>query len=397
MNLDAPATRLACGIASALGVALGSPGPLRARYFPAIVDGDVPWASVELVHAGRWRAVAAVFDLGIHCSVARIGVRNQKTALVGANGADAEPSLLAEHLAAWVRDGGLERVSVTAFDVACDGLPLLAQAHPLEGSWWRAGFWGEWDAHAETGASLSLGGSGGWDALVTVTQEEDGVRLTVGGGPFVPRVERRAQTVEALGSALEAVVDVVGQALALRGDYLARPFPLTLAADAVLGALRRAGVATKGWRAIVREHFPTGFPDGVLERADALGQHFDVVFDESAEGVTVSTGELQATFRDEGALEAALPALVAAARAQVKALTPDKLATGARYRAKLASPGVAVGDELVYLRRDYVFREGYSNYNFQNQTRGTTLVLRDDDMTEPVVLRSLSRFLQRIS
>lgn len=396
MDLDAPATRLAHAVASALGLALGSAGPLRVRFFPALVDGDVAWASVELVHEGRWRAVAAAFDLGVHSSLARMGERGGKTALVGATGADAEPSKVGGQLAEWVRAGGLARVPVTAFDAACDALPLLARAHPLADSWWRAGFWGEWEERSVTGASLELGGDPQWGALVTATQEDDGVRFAVGGGALAPPTSHPARSVEELADALAEVLEDVGRALAVRAAYIARPFPLARAADVVLAALREAKVATRAWHAVVRDHFPYRHPDGVLERKDHLGQHFDVVFDESAQGVSVSVGHFQSSFPDEAALRTALPELVKAARQRAASLTTDKLEPGARYRVLQAFREAQAGVELTFHRREYIARDDFSIYHFHYASTGAPLALSELDDASLAVLRALSTHLQPV-
>ena len=74
------------------------------------------WATVELTHGGGFRVLGAVFDLGPHCSVALMGERAGRTAIVGRTGAEAAPEQVGAAMAEWVQGGGLARVPVTERD-----------------------------------------------------------------------------------------------------------------------------------------------------------------------------------------------------------------------------------------------------------------------------------------
>ena len=399
MELDVVSVRVAQAIATALGYALKSEGPLRVRFFPAAIEGDIAWATVELTHGGGFRVLGEVFDLGRHCSVALMGERDGRTAIVGRTGAEAAPEQVGAAMAGWVQGGGLTRVPVTAFDVACDALPLLAREVVVPGTWWRAGFWGEWDKHpaaGATGASVELGGDDGWQSLVTVYQHDTGVELAVGTGALSPRTQQAANSVEDAARALEAAVGGVRAALAARAVYRARPFPLQRAGEILFEGLRDAGVATQAWRLKVREHHPHDYPDGVIERHDDVGHHFEVTFSESERGVQISVGRYSATCASEDALRAVLPDLVVATREHRRALTPDKLAPGTSYRARKAFSGIPIGEELLFVELELIPREDFSCYHFRRAGTGARFTLSDGFDDDLEVLRHLSEHLERV-
>ena len=419
MELDVVSVRVAQAIATALGHALKSEGPLRVRFFPAAIEGDIDWATVELTHGGGFRVLGAVFDLGPHCTVALMGERDGRTAIVGRTGAEAAPEQVGAAMAGWVQGGGLTRVPVTAFDVACDALPLLAREVVVPGTWWRAGFWGEWDTHpaaGATGASVELGGEDGGRSLVTVYQHDPGVELAVGTGALSPRTQQAANSVEDAARALEAAVGGVRAALAARAAYRARPFPLQRAGEILFEGLRDAGVATQAWRLKVREHYPYDYPDGVIERHDDVGHHVEVTFSESERGVQIwpregpektnwpregpektnSVGRYSATCASEDALRAVLPDLVVATREHRRALTPDKLAPGTSYRARKAFSGIPIGEELLFVELELIPREDFSCYHFRRAGTGARFTLSDAFDDDLEVLRHLSEHLERV-
>lgn len=395
MDIGTAASRHASAIANALGLALGTSGPLRVRVFPQLVQGDAAWASVELAVEGRFRVLGAVFELGSHLTVARMGTRGERPALIGHDNEAAAPALVADAIAAWVRGGGLVTVPVTVFDAACDALPLFAHQLPLDECWWRARFWGEWDEHGGSGASVEPAGEAGWHSLLTITQDPKGVRLTIGGSDLVPLVRRDVTSLDTLAAALVAALEDARRAVIARRAYQERPFTLRLAGETLLAALREDGVAHKGWQLSVRDHFPHGYDDGVIERRDHGGQHFELLLNEGLDGVGVSAGSSGATYASLEALRAALPELVRATRVHRHALTPDKLAPGEYYRVKKAFSGLSPGEELRFARREYVPREGLANYHFHRGGPGGEVALSEAGEVESEVLGHLDEYLQR--
>src|SRR4051812_43415048 len=108
--------KLANEVALAVAALLGTNGRFRVRLFPAQAEGDVAWASVELMHAGAFRALAVVEEvLGTFPAVTMLR-QDGKLALHGHQRVD---DGVAAAAAKWVGDGELDAAPVTALDLMC--------------------------------------------------------------------------------------------------------------------------------------------------------------------------------------------------------------------------------------------------------------------------------------
>lgn len=74
---NAPCAEAASLIAARLGVLLKEDGPFRVRVWPAVVDGDLPLASLEVQRDGRYRAFGVVSDLKSMRCAALLGWRQE--------------------------------------------------------------------------------------------------------------------------------------------------------------------------------------------------------------------------------------------------------------------------------------------------------------------------------
>ncbi|MGZ3441557.1 MAG: hypothetical protein ACXVDD_18685, partial [Polyangia bacterium] len=320
------------GIANQVGAALGSDGPFRVRLYPAQVEGDVPWASVELVPAGGLAVVFADNDM-----LAVVDGR-----LVGFQRA----AQLVDAVVAYVRGG----VRPNAIELVCDALPYVAARVAVAGSWWRASHWGYWDRSSTSGTSINLGGDE-WGNLAQLTQTADGVELRTALRWDEPVMARERGELPAL---YERIAGDLGAAIAARARFRARPFSIR-----TVGARLLAALAKKRWQLRVRENFP-GASDAVIWHRDPLGEHFEAILGERDGVVTVDGRALH----DAAELEAALPELVAAIRRGAEQLRPDQLSPGATYRVLQPFNGLAVGQRVTFFKVEHYPRDGGSRWLF---------------------------------
>lgn len=350
-----PVAELARGVANAVGAAIGSDGPFRVRVYPAQVEGDVPWASVELMPAG---GLAVVFDDNDMLAVV-------DGRLVGFTKAGA----LVEAVVAYVRGG----VRVNAIELICDALPYVAARVAVAGSWWRASHWGYWDRASTSGTSINLGGDE-WGNLAQLTQTGDGVELRTALRWNEPLVVRERGELPAL---YERIAADLGAAIDARAAFRARPFSIRTVGERLVAAL-----AKKSWKLRVRENFP-GAPYADIWHEDDVGEHFEAILGESDGVVEVAGRKL----RSLGELEAALPALVADIRLRASQLSPDKLRPGARYRVLRALHGLAVGQHVTFFKVEHYPRDGGSRWLFG------PLELYDQSNADCEILGALHEYL----
>jgi hypothetical protein len=325
------------------------------RLFPAQVDGDVAWATVEAPP----RVLAAVFD---DSGIVPIGGR-----LVGIRALGGLIDAIRADRAA----------DVNAIELVAAALPYVAAQVPVAGSWWRASFWGIWEpcrsAMVVSGASINLGGDE-WSNVVQLTQLASGAEVRTRLRRDAPlRVVDRSE----LAAALDGIATEVRAALDARAAWRARPF-----SDVLVGHRLVEALGADRWTLHAHEDFPFTRSVHVSER-EAAGEHTETV--RERDGIVEVCGRKLSSVAE---LAAALPELVAAIRVNATRLRPAYLRAGVRYRVLRAFKGVALGERVTFADAEHSPRDGGTRWFFEGGVE-----LYSEDPGDSEILGALHEYL----
>lgn len=398
------AQRFAVAVAAELtGRSVAGVDVWAAGVVPAVMSGYIEYVGVVAVCAGRPRVLALAYELaplGV-CTVALAdhpggGARFCHDRLASDDARAGAVGPLADHIVAWQT---AHPDDTSALDAAFRIRFALAHEAAEPGSIWFVSC----SSDERAWASVEIG-TADHDHFAAVYLEHvgGGLSIRVAGADL----ERTVIRVRELDDLLPAVVAGVKAQLAARARFRSRAYRAGMAAQAIAAGL--ADVAAPGgapwrWRA-VDGAWPTPAPWAAVYWGSE--EHTVVTLREQDGAVCIAAGvtddrpsrPLEVTAATAAELATALPSIAGAVARRVSRLTPDRLATGERYRARAGpAPGSPLAAGAVYVLdgRQYIPYDGATLYSFRADGGETVVHIRDDDAAAEALFRDLDLYLAR--
>ena len=373
------------------------------RCFEASQVGEVPTVLVLVTHQQRLRCLGSLGDLGVARCAAFLATRAEGPGIVAVE-VDASGTAIEARLRASLGDGLLDRLPLSAFDVALALRITLAAGSEFVGASsrprWAASTFGERSTQPEaSGLCLDLEGQEPWHGFLRILQRSADVQLWLPSDSFeaLPRA-LQLRTPEELSAAFDAILEQCAAALAARRAFGARPFSGRHAGAALVAAFTLAAPGAGSFRLSFHDDrcFPHQRPIGAVACVDVTGEQTAARLEETAAGVRIDVGRHDVVVEDAAALAAVVPALVDALRQDLARLTPDKLRRGGRYRLLRAAWGLPAGAQVQFERKESIAYDGNDIWHFVRDDGGrfTLNSLCDADMDS---LRQLQLLLAQVA
>ncbi len=370
------------------------------RFFGAagepVPEGDVPFGWVGTVAHGRAHIHALVSDLRIFAPV-EVQLRGPSGLVfrsIQVHGAGVREAV--DAISAWIRsEAPLAPSSLTPLDAAVVAHAALFGALPG----WRLGVTGGADYYAPGRPALASVVQRRFPGALGVTFEaraEGGVLAR--GMPTAMRgnePEWILPTYEALLVELPEIVRSSACAIETFVAFRARPWPIGAATSMCVNALREAKLARGRWEAVVDDgYYPSSWPNARIRLHEGLVVRHVATLDESEEGCRVAVGEGAFTVAHPDALQAAMPAIVEQARAQLSRFTAESLVEGRRYRVVGALLGFGEGETVRLVAVEHFPHDGGDRYELESVDRpGARGWLGSASADHEKILAEIDRYL----
>jgi hypothetical protein len=370
------------------------------RCFEASQVGEVPKVLVLVTHQQRLRCLGELCDLGVLRCATFLATRAEGPCIVAVE-VDASGTAIEARLRASLRDGLLDRLPLSAFDVALAlYITLAAGSESVEAASrprWTTSTFGERSTQPEaSGLCVDLEGPEPWHGFLRILQRSADVQLWLPSESFeAPPRALQLRTPEELSAAFDAILEQCAAALAARRAFGARPFSGRHAGAALAAAFALAAPGAGSFTLSFHDDrcFPHQRPMGSVARVDGSGEHTAARIEETAAGVRIDVGSDRVVVEDAVALAAVVPALVDALRQDLTRLTPDKLRQGARYRLLRAAWGLPAGAQVHFEHKESIPYDGNDIWHFVRDDGGR-FTLKSSCDADLDCLRQLQQYLQ---
>lgn len=364
-----------------------------------VPEGDVPFGSIGTVADGRIHVHALVSHLGVGTSVAVLapGPRGPvlRSVFMRDDAREAAALKAAALVGAWVAASSpFSATRLTPLDAAVASHAYLFGAVPG----WRLRLTCD-DSSARpdlpTTASIESRRFPGSLALDFLAHPDGGVTARgMHEGLHGPRPEWRLPAYAHLVPALPAIAAACARAFEAFAAFRARPLPVAVAATSCVEALRGAALGVR-WESVANDDtYPWSWPNAFLRAARGSVDRVVVNFAESAAGVAITVRHARFVAASLPALEALLPAIVDAARAELARFTVESFVAGGRYRVREPLEAFAASERVVLVALDHYPKDGGDRYELASLDRpGVKVVLWSASQGDDV-LGAIDRYLE---